>query len=196
MEKKINIGDSVCVMIRTEKGLEKSAPIVVGELYTNPIDGIEYFTDETGDFDIPVSEVVEVIPKKMKSTNFLGKENVIRIAGTIFKQILYSVGKNVYFSWGCDTRLFVEIDGKAGLCLHVNGFCLSGWVVILLNGGADLYEVYTIKGKTLNLEGLQMVKDGLYCDQLGVLDKIIETGDLTPEEYDEKVQNTYKDILS
>lgn len=195
MEKKIKIGDSVCVMIQTEKGLEKSAPIVVGELYTNPLDGIEYFTDETGDFDIPVSEVVEVIPK-MEITHYISKENVISIAQTIFKQILLSVGKNVYFSWGCDTRLFVEINGKAGLCLHVNGFCLSGWVVVLLNGGADLYEVYTLKGKRLNLEGLHMVKDGLYCDQLGVLDKIIETGDLTPEEYNEKVQNTYKDILS
>ena len=114
------------------------------------------------------------------------------MARTTMQQIVAGVGASVYYSWGCSKKVYCEIDGKCGLAMRVNGFCFSGWVVILLNGGADLYEVYTAKD-VKNLATYENKHTDIYCDQLGsVLDEIIEKGNMSDEEYNARVDKEYR----
>lgn len=129
---------------------------------------------------------------EMEFTKFYSELERYMTAQTTMEQIIAGVGKGVYFSWGCSKKAYCEIDGKCGLALRVNGFCFSGCVIVLLNGGADLYEVYTAKD-VKNLATYKNTHTGIFCDQLGsVLDKIIEKGNMSDEEYNARVDKEYR----
>lgn len=111
------------------------------------------------------------------------------MADTMMQQIMSSLAAEhgmqwhaVMASWGC-----VGMDGKiAGkllrwrempaLALHVNGYKHTGWVVISLNEGADVYELELTDEQMFAKKGSRL--EEVYFDELGPrIDKMVETGE-------------------
>lgn len=115
-----------------------------------------------------------------------------QVAETILQQVKNWGDISVYWSWGVDKLFRCEFDGKSGMMMRVHGFKLEGWVIILLNEGSDTYEIYTQKGKLFNLAKVQFAKDDVYCDELqNIVDRLVETGDMTEDQYSKKVEEHY-----
>lgn len=126
----------------------------------------------------------------MKATNINTIEFTQQVAETIYDQIKWG-GFDVFCSWGISKKMILELDGKSGLAIKVNGLLHKGWVIILLNEGSDTYEVYTSKYQ--KFENAELKEEIVYCDELWrVIDTIVETGNMTLEEYKENVNKEYK----
>lgn len=106
------------------------------------------------------------------------KERRKEIVSEINRQIMWSIDRPTYWSWGCDLKLIHEYQGMATLVLRVSGCLFKGYVYISLNEASDTYEIRTTsatKGRRPNEEQLQLVKEDVYGEDLGrILDGIIE----------------------
>ena len=119
------------------------------------------------------------------------REYLLGIANIIWHQIKNSLDWSVYGSWGITKKYYTEYEGMPALILQVNGFKYKGKVIIALNEGKDLYEIY------LRRKGVWMMEcDEIYNDQLGeVLDRIIETDNDKSDEYSERVNKWVEKIM-
>lgn len=91
----------------------------------------------------------------------------------------------VAWSWGISKRTAAVFRKMPALKITVNGFVHKGDVVIALNEGADLYEVYMLDGNGIVSKSFTDV----YADMLiGILDREIETGTMSDEEYKKNVE--------
>ena len=95
-------------------------------------------------------------------------------------------------SWGFRDSQALEHQDMPGLKFRVSGFCHDGHVMILLNAGADLYEI-----TFLNLDGSikEHVTDVFFEDVHDIIDEAVEKGKLSQEEYEEKVGDFLKQAL-
>lgn len=86
-------------------------------------------------------------------------------------------------SWGA-TEFCAQIYEKMpALKFSVNGFLFKGTIVVALNEGADLYEVYCID----NQNNVVKSDDGVYFDELAdVIDTMVEKNG-SQEEYNSKI---------
>lgn len=101
-------------------------------------------------------------------------------AKTIEQQILWSINKFEYMSWGISKKAAIEYDGMATLALRVSGVVHKGWAFISLNEGKDCYEV-----RLLNVARTKVKRtlEEVYCDNLGeVLDGLIEKDPTLPDD--------------
>lgn len=89
----------------------------------------------------------------------------------------------IVMSWGLDHATIKPVE--CGLQFHVQGYKHKGNVVIKLNEGVDLYEVYLYEenGK------LKESYTDIYVDQL--IDTIDQTVEYTGTDYQERVNATY-----
>lgn len=90
----------------------------------------------------------------------------------------------VTMSWGISDRRAVMFMGRPSLRFRVNGFVHKGDVVVSLNEGQDLYEIYLLTGDSMVGK---CFKEVYVEDLVGILDREVETGDSTEEEYRAKV---------
>lgn len=91
----------------------------------------------------------------------------------------------VAWSWGISKRTAAVFRKMPALKITVNGFVHKGDVVIALNEGADLYEVYMLDGNGIVNKSFTDV----YADMLiGILDREIETGTMSEDEYKKNVE--------
>lgn len=115
----------------------------------------------------------------------MDKDFIMATAKTIEQQILWSINKWEYMSWGIKQKSAMEYEGMATLALRVSGAVHKGWVFISLNEGMDCYEV-----RLLNVARTKVKRtlDEVYCDNLGqVLDGLIERkAEWTDAQYKEK----------
>ena len=115
----------------------------------------------------------------------MDKEFIMATAKTIEQQILWSINKWEYLSWGISKKVAIEYEGMATLALRVSGAVHKGWVFISLNEGKDCYEV-----RLLNVARTKVKRtlEEVYCDNLGeVLDGLIERKtEWTDEQYKNK----------
>ena len=89
----------------------------------------------------------------------------------------------VIMSWGAIHFKETVYNNMPGLRFSVKGFLFQGTVVVVLNMGADLYEVYCLDAA----ENVVKSRDGVYCDELvDVIDELVEK-DSTDQEYSDKV---------
>ncbi len=131
----------------------------------------------------------------------LAKEFVIDTAATIWRQVKAAASADVIGSWGISELYAQEISirtigdrtSRAALVMRVQGFNYKGYVIVALNEGNDLYDIY--RAKTEDAE-LQPYRSKVYCDMLGdCLDKCIERGNMTEKQYKKRIQETYSIIL-
>ena len=115
----------------------------------------------------------------------MDKEFIMATAKTIEQQILWSINKFEYLSWGISKKAAIEYEGMATLALRVSGAVHKGWAFISLNEGKDCYEV-----RLLNVARTKVKRtlEEVYCDNLGeVLDGLIERKtEWTDEQYKNK----------
>ena len=97
--------------------------------------------------------------------------------------IIRSAGP-VAWSWGLDNFRATAYKGMAALRFSVSGFVHKGDVVVALNVGADMYEVYCIDGES------NAVNSGtnVYFDELvSVIDRMVEK-DCSQADYENKTR--------
>jgi hypothetical protein len=71
--------------------------------------------------------------------------------------------------------------------IRVNGYQHKGWVIISLNEGKDLYNIYLLD----KLQNIKQTIEDVYVEDLEILDTLIETGEMDEQEYREEVESTY-----
>lgn len=88
----------------------------------------------------------------------------------------------IFMSWGVDPKSMRVIEG--GLEFHCQGFKHTGKVQIILDEGADLFEVYLISE---NGETVKTIED-VYVDMLvSVIDENVEK----TEDYEKRISEAY-----
>jgi hypothetical protein len=98
-------------------------------------------------------------------------------------EYIYSIllsDKTIIWSWGFRTPTIVE----NGLKFRVSGFLFKGWVQIVYNQGADLFDI-----KLITVNGAEKKSlESIYFDELvRVIDDNVER----VENYDEAVKKKY-----
>ena len=115
----------------------------------------------------------------------MDKDFIMATARTAEQQILWSINKWEYMSWGVRQKAAIEYEGMATLALRVSGAVHKGWVYVSLNEGMDCYEV-----RLLNVARTKVKRtlEEVYCDNLGeVLDGLIERkAEWTDAQYKDK----------
>lgn len=125
----------------------------------------------------------------------LSHDHIRSVVNTIWTQIVKTTEPNIIGSWGLSglnaTQIVKTINGNelamAALILKVAGFAFQGEVYVALDEGADYYRIYFLKDGNLQ----EQCQD-IGCEELGqVLDRLIETGGLTKEQYEAKIKQEY-----
>ena len=113
---------------------------------------------------------------------------VNRIAKEIYRQLRASFNNiNVIWSWGIEEQRAMMYNNMPSLALKVNGYMHKGWAIISLHEGKDLYYIYLLD-KLMN--EIQVIED-VFCEDLEILDSLIETGEMSEQEYKDKVNSTF-----
>ena len=113
---------------------------------------------------------------------------VNQIAKEIYRQIRASFDNiNVIWSWGIEEQRAMMYNKMPSLALRVNGYMHKGWVIISLHEGKDLYYIHLLD-KLMN--EIQVIED-VFCEDLEILDSLIETGEMNEQEYKDKVNTTF-----
>ncbi|MDL2297373.1 hypothetical protein LJC68_07100 [Bacteroidales bacterium OttesenSCG-928-B11] len=120
----------------------------------------------------------------------MNAEIVNHIAAEINSQIHSLIPFNVIWSWGISEQKATQFNGMASLALKVNGFQHKGWVIISLNEGKDLYNIYLLDKEN----NIVKTMEDVFCEDLPMLDNLIEKGSLTETEYSEKISCIFRSI--
>lgn len=116
----------------------------------------------------------------------MSDRTAIEIGNTIFEQIRSTVPGSYIMSWGAEAWTALNSDEGFGLHFKVNGLVHKGFVEIILDAGRDSYTInlLTRTGELANKV------ENVYVFELGdILDKLIETGDMSKEEYKKQVKD-------
>jgi hypothetical protein len=126
----------------------------------------------------------------------LSKEYVQEVAETILQQLTGTTQPMVMFSWGMEKLLATQViehsNGDyyhmAALSFIVHGFNYKGKLLVAYDEGVDYYRILGT-----DEEGeLVTLRHDICFDLLGeVLDQIIEKGDMTEEEYLQRIEKEY-----
>lgn len=115
-------------------------------------------------------------------------EYTARFASIIRKQLFTEENMTTIFSWGWDGRLQVdEYQLRPALNMWVNGFYHKGKVRIIYNE-SDLYDIQLFDGNEKIYKTEYNVTTWALCE---TLDHMVERGDMTQEEYINKVFDEY-----
>lgn len=125
-----------------------------------------------------------------------GRDYTKAAASEAYRQILQSVALehgesawSVISSWGVSKKAFLRWRDMPALALRVQGFAHTGWIIISLNEGMDVYEAELADDDFFAKEGSR--REEVYCEELGaVIDEMVETGGLSKEEYDKKIEES------
>ena len=111
---------------------------------------------------------------------------VNQIATEIYRQLKAIFDINVLWSWGIAEQRAMIYNNMASLGIRVNGYIHKGWVIIALNEGKDLYNIYLLDKK----QNVKETIEDVFVEDLDVLDSLIETGEMSKQEYIDKVRAT------
>jgi hypothetical protein len=112
---------------------------------------------------------------------------VNEIAREIYRQIKATFNMNVLWSWGISEQRAMNYRNMPSLGIRVNGYQHKGWVIISLNEGKDLYNIYLLD----KFQAVKQTIEDVYVEDLEILDTSIETGEMNEQEYSDKVNSTY-----
>lgn len=111
-------------------------------------------------------------------------EESVRMAGYIWSILKSQL--RVLMSWGVDLDTMKVIDG--GMQFHVQGFLLTGNVVIVYNEGTDYFDVTLHEDDSP--EEVQVYEDVAFDELVDLIDSKVEKTD----DYEKKVPDTYNNI--
>lgn len=103
-----------------------------------------------------------------------------------YVQEIFQTQWPVVFGWGYSQPTAVRFRNRKALCFHVNGFLHRGFVVVALNEGTDLFEVYTLDENRQVLPGEETE---VYFDTLvDTIDRMVETSNANSLQYQKQVE--------
>jgi len=108
---------------------------------------------------------------------------VNEIAKEIYRQLKATFDINVLWSWGFTEQRAITYRNMPSLRFSVNGYKHKGWVIVSLNEGKDLYNIYLLD----KFQNVTETIEDVYCEDLEILDTLIETGGMNKQEYAEQV---------
>ena len=111
-----------------------------------------------------------------------------QIAREIHQQLKATFNINVLWSWGIAEQRAMTYRNMPSLGFRVNGYKHKGWVIISLNEGKDLYNIYLLD----HLQQVTQTIEDVFAEDLEILDTLIETGGMDKQEYIELVNATYQ----
>lgn len=123
----------------------------------------------------------------------MDKSHTIEVAATIWGQLKDFTDYSVLWSWGIHNVRPAALGSQAGLAFDVNGFRFKGTVIIMLDEGADLYDICLVQdGKPV------IARSDVYFDELGsIIDDIVERErGMSDEEYGLMVKVAYSENLN
>lgn len=92
----------------------------------------------------------------------------------------------VMYSWGCSN--FKALPNNEGLIFHVSSFKHVGWVKVVYDEGADLFNIFYLD----NDKQTQKIQKGIYLDELV---KTIDNEVEKTENYDQDVRQFFVNML-
>lgn len=92
----------------------------------------------------------------------------------------------VMYSWGCSN--FKALSNNEGILFHTNGFKHVGWVKVVYDEGADLFNIFYLD----NDKQTQKIQKGIYLDELV---KTIDNEVEKTENYDQDVRQFIMNML-
>lgn len=100
----------------------------------------------------------------------------------IYIMTILSAKPSVAMSWGISK--FRALQGDEGVMFHVQGFKFNGWVKIVLDLGADLFNIFYIdnKGETQKIQ-----KDISFVELVDTIDREVEK----VANYNQRVKELY-----
>lgn len=119
----------------------------------------------------------------------MGKKYVMQVAQTAKEQLLAMTPIPVLMSWDIKEFAATIYKDLPALRIKVNGHLHTGYVIIALNG-SDYYEVYLLKGKSV-----ECINEEVCFDELGsVIDRAIESG-MDKAEYDKFCEQERQELF-
>ena len=89
-------------------------------------------------------------------------------------------------SWGLSQ--FRILQGDTGIIFHVQGYKFNGWVKVVYDEGADLFNIIFLSNDSKTIEE----KKGIYLDELvNTIDEYVEK----TSDYNERIQNQYRVVV-
>ena len=124
------------------------------------------------------------------------EEYVKGVAAVIWGQLLSTIDNNVLGSWGVDSLAYTlfEAEGEQfpALTFTVDGILFRGRIFIALDEGADYYQIYCLKDGIITL-----ISSDVCFDEMGeIIDRFVERGTCSQEEYNQKVDAEISRVLS
>ncbi len=121
----------------------------------------------------------------------LDKEHVMSVVRTICAQLIGTTSSDIIGSWGVSkmyaTQIVKTLDdvevSMAALVMQVNGFQFKGTVYVALDEGSDYYRIYGEQ----NGISKEFYSDVSFEELGDKLDTMIETGNMTEEEYQKQI---------
>ena len=107
------------------------------------------------------------------------------VASIILEQIKATVPASYLMSWGARDWTPINSEDGPGLQFNVNGLLHKGFVEVILDEGKDAYIINLVSKKGDTVDTLENIYVMELCE---TLDRLIETGDFTKEEYSNKVK--------
>jgi len=89
-------------------------------------------------------------------------------------------------SWGFNQ--FKILQGDTGIIFHVQGYKFNGWVKIVYDEGADLFNIFYIDNKGVT----QKIQKGIYFDELvNTIDEEVEK----TKNYNQRIMQDYSVVV-
>lgn len=120
--------------------------------------------------------------------------HINEVANTIWEQLKGTAGMVVLSSWGTkNLRATQHNDGRGllmpALSFDVNGLLFKGTIIVALDEGSDYYRLY---GKTKGEQEAEKIAEEVCFDEMGgILDKHIERGDMSLDQYLDRIRAEY-----
>lgn len=120
----------------------------------------------------------------------MNAQRINEIAIEIDRQIKACLPMNVLMSWGISKKQVTVFNNMPSLAIKVSGFQHKGFVIISLDEGKDSYIIYLLDGNNKIVKTIEEI----YCDELHVLDSLIERGEMNDEEYADRIYGEWYNI--
>ena len=99
---------------------------------------------------------------------------------------IFSSQPNVVMSWGVSK--FGALLCDTGIIFHVQGYKFNGWVKIVYEEGADLFNIFYIDNKGVT----QKIQKGIYFDELvNTIDEEVEK----TKNYNQRIMQDYSVVV-
>ena len=122
------------------------------------------------------------------------REHAKEVANVAWQQLVATTRPEVICSWGVENlayTIFGMEKQNPALTFKVNGLLFKGRIFIVLDEGADYYQIYGMKDGMIT-----SISSDVCFDEMGeIIDSYVERGSFTQEEYSKRISEEIRKSL-